>query len=184
MDTPAELETLVAKIGHSLARRYDFHIPADDLQQQMWLVYYENLSHDPEAWQAHPVDYQARMMAWRTRDWIREQFSEINPTNLFSEDGAEWEEEWEFVALEADLDPLLQLVEEDRVTEYRQAIEQTLACLATKYPATYKVALALMDGQRKRSIAQAMQVGDSAISHHVKLIRTTFTTVLSQAVAA
>ena len=179
-ESPAELAPLVSKISHSLARRYDYHIPADDIQQQMWLVYYESLDHNPDAWQAHPVDYQARMMAWRTRDWIREQFSEINPTSLLSEDG----EEWEFVALEADLDPLLQLVEEDRVSEYRQAIAQTLACLAEKYPASYTVALGLMDGQRKRALAQAMGVGDSAISHHVKVIRSTFTTMLSQAVAA
>ena len=180
-ESPAELEALVGKISHSLARRYDYHIPADDIQQQMWLVYYESLDHNPDAWQAHPVDYQARLMAWRTRDWIREQFSEINPTSLLDQEEGD---EWEFVALEADLDPLLAMVEEDRVSEYRQAIQQTLACLADRYPASYTVALALMDGQRKRALAQAMGVGDSAISHHVKVIRSTFTTVLSQAVAA
>jgi hypothetical protein len=180
---PAELTDLatgIRRIAGSLTAHYQGSLEFDDLEQQMWLVYCEQADTD---FINRPLPYQLNRLAWRTRDWARHELAKMNHIAIEVElDGLD---EWEYLALpvyitDTDDDPLAKMIAQETDRDLVQMITQALAILESHNPRTVTVAQELMTGKEKCQIARDLGIGQSAVSGHVQLLRTTLTTVLSQ----
>jgi DNA-directed RNA polymerase specialized sigma24 family protein len=159
----------IHRVAQALSYAYEGNIPADDLEQEMWLALMERA--EDSAFLGRPDPEIVRKLAWCAKDFARREFRYQNQT-LHAPDP---DMTWEFFGaslVEVD-DPYPNV--DARLTAI-QVIQATIQMLGGR---TVEIATLLMQGHSKVETATRLDISPATVTYHLGKIRTA---VLSQSV--